>query len=200
MRRHNEGFSNTAAMADYPPQYPAELAASIPIAYAMIGDDRVPIHHPPALPARFRSSPQSTKARLMAERVARDHPAVTWWCPQLPPSPRAAMEHGDAGHRRLAARSHGGDRLLAGRLLRHLAGRATAVQGGAAQSGGAPGARPGPARGRAYRLARPGTSACLRARVSCDELRALQCAGPAQPDSDYLLSSPRATRCWTGAR
>jgi len=39
----------------------------------------------------FRSSPQSAKARLMAGRVARDHPAVTWWCPQLPPSPRAAM-------------------------------------------------------------------------------------------------------------
>jgi uncharacterized protein len=40
----------------------------------------------------FRSSPQSTKARQVAERVARDHPGVTWWCPQLPPSPRAAMD------------------------------------------------------------------------------------------------------------
>ena len=39
----------------------------------------------------FRSSPQSAKARQMAERVARDHPHVTWWCPQLPPSPGAAM-------------------------------------------------------------------------------------------------------------
>jgi uncharacterized protein len=39
----------------------------------------------------FRSSPQSAKARQMAARVARDHPAVTWWCPQLPPSPRQAM-------------------------------------------------------------------------------------------------------------
>jgi hypothetical protein len=39
----------------------------------------------------FRSSPQSAKARLMAERVAREHPGVTWWCPQLPPSPAAAM-------------------------------------------------------------------------------------------------------------
>lgn len=27
----------------------------------------------------------------MAARVARDHPAVTWWCPQLQPSPRQAM-------------------------------------------------------------------------------------------------------------
>ncbi|MDB5897937.1 MAG: esterase [Ramlibacter sp.] len=40
----------------------------------------------------FRSSPQSTKARRMAAVVAQRHPAVHWWCPQLPPSPRAAME------------------------------------------------------------------------------------------------------------
>ena len=28
---------------------------------------------------------------MLASRVARDYPLVTWWCPQLPPSPRAAM-------------------------------------------------------------------------------------------------------------
>ena len=39
----------------------------------------------------FRSSPQSTKARMMAARMAQDYPQVTWWCPQLPPSPREAM-------------------------------------------------------------------------------------------------------------
>ncbi len=39
----------------------------------------------------FRSSPQSTKARLMAATVAQRHPQVVWWCPQLPPSPAAAM-------------------------------------------------------------------------------------------------------------
>lgn len=39
----------------------------------------------------FRSSPQSAKARLMAQRVASQHPGVHWWCPQLPPSPHAAM-------------------------------------------------------------------------------------------------------------
>lgn len=39
----------------------------------------------------FRSSPQSTKARLVAEQVALSHPDVWLWCPQLPPSPRAAM-------------------------------------------------------------------------------------------------------------
>lgn len=40
----------------------------------------------------FRSSPHSTKARMLAQRVAREHPNVTWWCPQLPVSPRAAMD------------------------------------------------------------------------------------------------------------
>ncbi len=40
----------------------------------------------------FRSSPQSTKARKVAARVAQRHPRVTWWCPQLPPSPAAAMD------------------------------------------------------------------------------------------------------------
>ncbi len=39
----------------------------------------------------FRSSPQSAKARQMAARMAARHPDVTWWCPQLPPSPREAM-------------------------------------------------------------------------------------------------------------
>ena len=38
----------------------------------------------------FRSSPQSNKARLVATRVASQHPALHWWCPQLPPSPREA--------------------------------------------------------------------------------------------------------------
>lgn len=39
----------------------------------------------------FRSSPQSAKARQAAARVREQHPSVTWWCPQLPASPRAAM-------------------------------------------------------------------------------------------------------------
>lgn len=39
----------------------------------------------------FRSSPQSTKARRMSQVVRDRHPSVNWWCPQLPPSPRAAM-------------------------------------------------------------------------------------------------------------
>lgn len=39
----------------------------------------------------FRSSPQSAKARIVAERVKERHPSLHWWCPQLPPSPREAM-------------------------------------------------------------------------------------------------------------
>ena len=38
----------------------------------------------------FRSSPQSNKARIMADYVSAKHPKVRWWCPQLPPSPRDA--------------------------------------------------------------------------------------------------------------
>jgi len=40
----------------------------------------------------FRSSPRSTKAELVRRRVAARHPGVTFWCPQLPPSPRQAMQ------------------------------------------------------------------------------------------------------------
>jgi len=38
----------------------------------------------------FRSSPQSAKARQVAQRVAAQHPDLTWCCPALPPSPQAA--------------------------------------------------------------------------------------------------------------
>lgn len=40
----------------------------------------------------FRSSPQSAKARQVAAWMQAHHPGVVWWCPQLPPSPREAME------------------------------------------------------------------------------------------------------------
>ncbi|MCA0177603.1 MAG: esterase [Proteobacteria bacterium] len=39
----------------------------------------------------FRSSPQSTKARMTGRWLAAHRPEVHWWCPQLPPSPHAAM-------------------------------------------------------------------------------------------------------------
>ncbi len=40
----------------------------------------------------FRSSPQSTKARQMAQWVTEHQPAVAWHCPQLPASPAQAMQ------------------------------------------------------------------------------------------------------------
>lgn len=40
----------------------------------------------------FRSSPQSKKARATAAWMQQHRPAITWFCPQLPPSPRAAVE------------------------------------------------------------------------------------------------------------
>lgn len=48
----------------------------------------------------FRSSPKSFKAQRMHAVVGDRHPAVHWWCPQLPPSPAAAarlIEEGTAG-------------------------------------------------------------------------------------------------------
>ena len=39
----------------------------------------------------FRSSPQSFKARWMADWVAAHRPDLAWACPQLPPSPAAAL-------------------------------------------------------------------------------------------------------------
>jgi len=40
----------------------------------------------------FRSSPKSFKAQRLAAWLAEHRPDVTWWCPQLPPSPRDAMQ------------------------------------------------------------------------------------------------------------
>jgi hypothetical protein len=40
----------------------------------------------------FRSSPASTKARMTTAAVAQRHPTVTWLCPDLPASPRQAMD------------------------------------------------------------------------------------------------------------
>jgi uncharacterized protein len=40
----------------------------------------------------FRSSPQSTKARRVAAWVGEHRPDLVWHCPQLPPSPRAAID------------------------------------------------------------------------------------------------------------
>ncbi len=47
----------------------------------------------------FRSSPQSTKARMFAAWMQAHQPSVDWVCPQLPPSPKEAMAliHAAAG-------------------------------------------------------------------------------------------------------
>jgi len=45
----------------------------------------------------FRSSPHSFKARMLAVWLAEHRPDVTWWCPQLPPSPREAIALAEAG-------------------------------------------------------------------------------------------------------
>jgi uncharacterized protein len=39
----------------------------------------------------FRSSPRSTKARTVAAWLAGHRPDIVWHCPQLPPSPAAAV-------------------------------------------------------------------------------------------------------------
>ncbi len=40
----------------------------------------------------FRSSPQSAKARRVAAWVQANRPDLGWHCPQLPPSPRSAID------------------------------------------------------------------------------------------------------------
>ena len=39
----------------------------------------------------FRSSPLSTKARMMGDWVGRHRPDLHWWCPQLPVAPAQAI-------------------------------------------------------------------------------------------------------------
>lgn len=45
----------------------------------------------------FRSSPRSFKAEMLRQWLAHQRPDVAWWCPQLPPSPAAAMALVEAG-------------------------------------------------------------------------------------------------------
>lgn len=40
----------------------------------------------------FRSSPKSAKAQYMAAWMRAHHPQVQWWCPQLPPAPKQALD------------------------------------------------------------------------------------------------------------
>jgi len=45
----------------------------------------------------FRSSPRSFKAQRLQAWLAANRPGVRWWCPQLPPSPKAAIALVHAG-------------------------------------------------------------------------------------------------------
>jgi uncharacterized protein len=67
---------------------PHTLALSHPL---MDSVPPVPITHLLYLHG-FRSSPQSFKAQLVARYVGVHHPETTFWCPQLPPSPKEAMQ------------------------------------------------------------------------------------------------------------
>ena len=73
----------------------------------------------------FRSSPQSFKAQRLQAWLAAHRPDVHWWCPQLPPSPRAAMALVRQGIADWPRDALGGARQLARRLLRHGGGQAT---------------------------------------------------------------------------
>lgn len=136
----------------------------------------------------FRSSPQSTKARIMAARVARDHPAVRWWCPQLPPSPRQAMdmlEQGTAEWPRARMAVIGSS--LGGYYASYLA-----------EQWGCKAVLLNPAVFAARDLARhvgthpvwhdPARQIAFTAE-HVDELRALECGGPAHPSRYFLLAA-----------
>jgi uncharacterized protein len=45
----------------------------------------------------FRSSPRSFKAERLRAWLTEHRPALHWWCPQLPPSPREAMALVESG-------------------------------------------------------------------------------------------------------
>jgi len=136
----------------------------------------------------FRSSPQSAKSRLMAQWVAREHADATWWCPQLPVSPREAMDmllRGVAdwprAHMAVVGSSLGG--YYATRLAEALGCRAVLLN---------------PAVFAARDLSRHvGTHALWHdpqqhiafTAAHVEELRALECAGPADPSRYFLLAA-----------
>lgn len=73
----------------------------------------------------FRSSPQSMKAAKLAVWAA-TRPGLTWWCPQLPPSPAEAMALVRAGTRDWPA----GRRAVIGSSLGGFYATALANDGG----------------------------------------------------------------------
>ena len=125
---------------------------------------------------------------MLARRVALDHPALTWWCPQLPVSPQAAMElvcRGIAGWPRdtmaIVGSSLGG--FYATWLAERLDCKAVLLN---------------PAVHAARDLGRhvgehaawhdPAQRLVLEP-AHVQQLRALQSAGPTRPDRYYLLAA-----------
>ncbi len=82
---HHKGWVLSRAM----PALPLAATATAPTHHTAGGV--APVTHLLYLHG-FRSSPQSMKALKMAEVVASRHPGAVFWCPQLPPSPREAMD------------------------------------------------------------------------------------------------------------
>src|SRR5574343_27439 len=92
IRCSGEGLSKTMAMAHYPAS--RWRGRPVPGCPAQVGRDSyhrpMPTTHLLYLHG-FRSSPQSTKARKVQQRIASRHPGVQLWCPKLTPSPAEAM-------------------------------------------------------------------------------------------------------------
>ncbi len=134
----------------------------------------------------FRSSPRSTKARLVAARVAKDHPGVTWWCPQLPPSPRLAMDMVTQGISRWPAATM----AVVGSSLGGFYATWVAGQLGCKAVLLNPAVEP--ARDLAHYIGEQSAWHDPRERFFfepgfVDELRALQCGAVAQPRNYYLV-------------
>ena len=147
----------------------------------------------------FRSSPQSAKAQAMAAAVQRHRPSVQWWCPQLPPSPAAAMRLLLDGLTDWPLAAKGSQLAIVGSLLggfyaavlaRRLDGLVVLVN---------PAAHP------ARDLARHLVTQTQRHDAAqtfffeppfIDEFQALGSGRIAAPGP----SSPRTTRCWAGAK
>jgi predicted esterase YcpF (UPF0227 family) len=70
---------------------PAELPATAASATPGEPPDREPVTHLLYLHG-FRSSPLSFKAQRMLRWAREEHAELAWACPQLPPSPREAVE------------------------------------------------------------------------------------------------------------
>ena len=124
----------------------------------------------------------------MAQRVALEHPAVTWWCPQLPVSPRAAMDlvsQGIADWPResmvVGGSSLGGFYATWLQVSRRWGSPASTLAVSAARDLGRH-------VGEHVAWHDPAQRLVLEPQ-HVDELRALQCAGPARPDHYFLLAA-----------